>query len=889
MRAAAVSVFLFLNNCDVGIAQETTGGIIGRVVAQDGSPLADVEVVAGSPVLLGPREGVTTTRGSFSLLTLPPGPYSVWIRRVGYRPVRFEQVPVRLGTTTTLGDIQLQLQTIVLPELVISAEGAVLDPTSAAAGTTLPATTFEALPTERSYLSIATIAPQANVSYIGDGPNISGATGLENAYFIDGVNVTDPHLANRATNLPYNFVQEVQLKTGGFEAEYGRALGGIVNVVTPSGGNQLTGQAFGFYTGSGLAGARRAGLLDADVSGGSEFDVGLSVGGALKRDRAWFFGAYNKARLSEDVTIPGFGLQEAQRRSDLFAGKLTWQPQAQTTLVLSAFGDPTTRRVIGPFTTALGTPASLDNIDPFLGNFRSGGLNISVQGRHQADRRVLLEATLSRLSRHDKEEGATERGRTEPLYLDLSTGRWSGGFGHVRDWRSRRTAARVVGTVLLATHSIKVGAEYENNRLDQAWRVTEPGITGIVLVPAGPVTDWRALYLNAVGRVRNRLLSFFVQDSWLAAAWLRLNYGLRWDGQYLVGSDGRTAQTITGQLQPRLGIVTHWGLETLSASYARYYEQLPTGFAVRHYIPTRNGFYLYDQDPALGSSPRDSFDFTAPVTAEVPGLSGQYIDEWSVGYAREVAKAVKVGVRGVYRTLGEAISHGHPDVSSPGGFMGNPGRGALDFLPPFKRRYTAIELTLGGRMSRGVELSAAYVLSRSWGNYPGLYDSDIEGENPNAPQSSGFPEQVPNSWGPLPNDRPHVFKLFGSAQLTRQFQLGVFATWQSGTPLNELGALPNLPASDVFLSARGSAGRAPSLWDLNFRSTYALPPAGSVASRIVLDVFHVGSPRRAVSFDQVHYQDADPSGNQILPNPNYLRPTRYQPPMSARLGLLADF
>ena len=444
--------------------------------------------------------------------------------------------------------------------------------------------------------------------------------------------------------------------------------------------------------------------------------------------------------------------------------------------------------------------------------------------------------------------------------------------------------------MLLATHTLKIGAEFEDNRLDQTWQVTGPGITGIVFVPAGPVTDWRAVYLHDVGRVHNKVLSLFVQDSWIAAKWLRLNYGLRWDGQYLVGYDGRTAQTLTGQLQPRVGIVTHWGLETLSASYSRSYEQLPTGFAVRHYVPTRNGFYFYDQDPALGSNPRDSFDFSAPVTPEVPGLEGQYADEWTIGYAREVAKAVKVGVRGVYRTLGEVISHGHSDVSSPGGFMGNPGRGALEFLPPFKRRYTAIEVTLGGRMTSSVELSAAYVLSRTWGNYPGLYDSDIEGENPNAPQASGFPEQVPNSWGPLPNDRPHVFKLFGSAQITRELRFGVFASWQSGTPLNELGALPNLPASDVFLSLRGSAGRGPSLWDLNFRSTFVLPAvARSVASRIVLDVFHLGSPRRAVSFDQVHYQDVDENGTQILPNPNYLKPTRYQPPMSVRLGLIADF
>jgi hypothetical protein len=889
MRAAGLSVLLFLINYCLGTAQETTGGLIGRVVTASGLPIADAQIMASSPRVLGSRDGLTTDRGIFRLPALPAGAYSVSIRRVGYRPIRFEQVPVRLGLTTTLGDIQLEPQTINLPEVVVSGEGAVLDPTSAAGGTVLSAATFEALPTDRSFRSIATIAPQANVSYIGDGPNISGATGLENAYFIDGVNVTDPHLANKSTNLPYNFVQEIQIKTGGFEAEYGRALGGIVNVVTPSGSNELRGHAFGFFTSSGLAGTPRQGLLDADVSGGTEFDAGLSVGGPLVRDRAWFFGAYSRARLTEDVAITGFGTQEGNRQSHLFAGKLTWQPQTQTTLVLSIFGDPTERRVIGPFTTALGTPASLQNIDPFLGEFRSGGTNLSVQARHQAGRRLVLEAALSRLNRHDKEEGATERGRTEPLYIDLSTGSWSGGFGHLRDWHSRRTAGKVTGTIMLATHAVKVGAEYEDNRLDQAWRVTEPGLTGIVLTPAGPVSDWRAVYLHAVGRVRNRVLSLFLQDSWIAATWLTLNYGLRWDGQYLVGFDGSTSQTVTGQFQPRIGIVTHWEREMLSASYARYYEQLPTGFAVRHYIPDRNGFYFYDQDPASGSPPRDSFDFSAPVTPEVRGLKGQHVDEWSIGYARGVAKAVRLGVRGVYRTLGEAISHGYPDVSSPQEFMGNPGRGNLSFLPPFKRRYTAIELTIGGRVSRGVELFAAYVLSRSWGNYPGLYDSDIEGENPNVPQSSGFPEQVPNSWGPLPNDRTHVFKLFGSAQITRDLELGLFSSWLSGTPLNEFGALPNLPASDVFLSPRGLVGRTPSLWDVNFRGTYVLPRVIGSVARIVLDVFHVGSPRRAVSFDQVHYQDVDPSGSQILANPNYLKATRFQPPMSARLGVTADF
>jgi hypothetical protein len=132
-------------------------------------------------------------------------------------------------------------------------------------------------------------------------------------------------------------------------------------------------------------------------------------------------------------------------------------------------------------------------------------------------------------------------------------------------------------------------------------------------------------------------------------------------------------------------------------------------------------------------------------------------------------------------------------------------------------------------------------------------------------------------------------KLLGSTKVTRDLTLGAFATWQSGTPLNELGAIHQLPPFDVFLRPRGTAGRAPNLWELNFRGTYTLPIRGGITSRLILDVFNVGSPRGAVSFDQVHFQEVDQNGEQIVPNPNYLRPTRYQPPMSVRFGLIADF
>src|SRR2546425_12247438 len=90
--------------------------------------------------------------------------------------------------------------------------------------------------------------------------SIGGATGLENAYFIDGVNVTSPHLGGPGVLpvsdfvLPYNFVRTVEVKEGGYDARYGRAIGGTVNAVTYSGGNAFEGSVFAFFTNSALTG-----------------------------------------------------------------------------------------------------------------------------------------------------------------------------------------------------------------------------------------------------------------------------------------------------------------------------------------------------------------------------------------------------------------------------------------------------------------------------------------------------------------------------------------------------------------------------------------------------------------------------------------------------------
>ena len=221
---------------------------------------------------------------------------------------------------------------------------ALIDPRSTATGVNLTDTQFEILPIDRNYIAMVQLSPQSSPSFYGDGTNVSGATGIENRYFIDGAEVTDPWLGISGAQLPYNFVREVQVRSGAYEAEYQSSLGGIVNVVTYSGGNETHGQVFGFYTNNRFSGSSRLALGEAPRGSFSEYDVGFSLGGPIAHDRLWYFIAYNPRFQSEVVPVPGQPDQDARATTHMFASKLTWGVDEANLITFTFLGDPTAQR-----------------------------------------------------------------------------------------------------------------------------------------------------------------------------------------------------------------------------------------------------------------------------------------------------------------------------------------------------------------------------------------------------------------------------------------------------------------------------------------------------------------------------------------------------------------
>lgn len=894
MRVPPMFAFLLVAGvAERTAAQETTGNLEGLVRARGEGPLPGVQVVVTGPSLPGSRTSPTDSDGYFRVLRLPVGTYTVQLTRIGVRELIVRDVTVHLGTTTTLGELELEPVAVQLDALVVQADQAVLDPRSTTVGAVLDASTFERLPTGRDYKSIVPLLPHANASYYGDEVNVGGATGVENIYRIDGVNVTNPGTGlgpgvGRETTLPYNFVKEIQLQTGGYEAEYGKSLGGIINVVTHSGGDEFEANAFGFFSHSALRTSERRGLLDADVRRAAAYDIGLSLGGPIARRRLWFFTAYNPRFERREIAIPGLDPENDRQTTHSFAGKLTWRAGENTDLVFTALGDPTIRRRVGPPPLPGVAPVAVENVDVALGKLTTGGVNLSLRGRTAPSQQVLLEGAVSRYASKELTRGETERGQTEPLFQDVTTGIWSGGYRPELDVRNRRTSAKLASTFFFGAHTIKVGGEYESGRTSVFWDNGDPGL----IVQSGP-NAFQALSVKLDQASRYRVPAVHVQDSWRVTRRLTLNAGLRWEGLYFLGAGDSVGQSINDQWQPRAGFTLQLGdlgSQKIFGAVGRFYQQLPAKLSVDGHNQGDVRGFLYDQDPRdPGVSPLVEViivDPEGPVQAKVEDLEGEHLDELTVGYERALGDRIRLGVHAIHRTLRAAVGVGF----DPDQRFGNVGRGELSFLPEPKRDYTALGITVARAGTAKLSFLASYVLSRSWGNYTGLFASDQGVSNPNYNFSLQLSEQAVNSTGRLPNDRPHVFKLLGSYRFDFGLTAGAFFTVQSGTPLNEFGS-SWAAFRPVFLVPRGSAGRTPAIWDLNLRFTYPLQRIGTgrTPGSLILDIEHIGSPRNAVWVEQVRFGGLDDEGNQIAPNPGFGKALAHQPPMTLRLGFQTSF
>jgi outer membrane receptor protein involved in Fe transport len=386
-----IFAFTILTLCVIGAWAQTvtTGSISGVVADQSGAAIPDIAVTATSPNLIQPQSATSGPDGHYLILNLPPGKYMITAEaQKGFARFQQSNIDVNLGKTSP-GDVQLKVASVEA-EISVTA-GAPLELAETTTGNNVSTDQFSNFPTQRTVQGLYTLAPSVTRSGLRDAtgrdrdPSVSGSSGPENNYILDGVSVADPAFGGGGANLPFEFIQEVEIKTNGFGAEYGKSTGGVFNVVTKSGGNDVHGDVFGYGTSQGLVRAvNNFSFTGASANGFSEADIGGDVGGPIKKDKLWYFAAVNPqwrtnyyltqtfhSPVSNKVTIP------------FYAVKGTWAITNKNILTLSTFSDFTK---IDGFLSTIGnvvtnTCCSGFGSDPnaFQGKSERGGHNYAFR------------------------------------------------------------------------------------------------------------------------------------------------------------------------------------------------------------------------------------------------------------------------------------------------------------------------------------------------------------------------------------------------------------------------------------------------------------------------------------------------------------------------------
>jgi len=292
-------------------AQDQRGSIEGVVKDASGAvlPGATVEADANGRV----TSTVTDAVGLYRFPSLVPGTYRVSANLQGFVAKEVFEVRVGLGQIKKV-DFALPLAGVA-ETVTVTAETPLVDVRQSSRQTNIRAEQIELLPQGRDFTTLVTQAPGANNESKLGGLSIDGASAGENRYIIDGIETTDIQDGTSGQNLITDFVEEVQVKSSGYTAEFGGATGGVVNAVTKSGTNAFHGTATFNFEGSDLEGDRRPtlrqNLSNSDVAeyvnypkdDRTRIEPAFSIGGPLKKDRAWFFAGYQPAMTTIKRTV----------------------------------------------------------------------------------------------------------------------------------------------------------------------------------------------------------------------------------------------------------------------------------------------------------------------------------------------------------------------------------------------------------------------------------------------------------------------------------------------------------------------------------------------------------------------------------------------------------
>ncbi len=305
-----VSIFsVLLLTTAIAFGQVTTGTIEGTVKDSKGGVVPGASVTVAGQTAGYHQTVVANSDGSFRFNNVPVGRYKVTVGAIsGFAETSMEtQVSVE---KTTVADVALGItQSVNTVDVSTDPLGVVLDSTNSKVQTNITSELIEKLPLGQSFTSALKVSPGTNYSSLTGGFSVDGASKAENTFLIDGQEVTSYRYGtlDSVNNIPTALVKEVQIKTGGYEAEHGGASGGVISVITKSGSDQMHGE-FGtqfvtskFQPGNdnitansyGSTTYQRLYAIRSPKAQYLDFYPSASLGGSIVKNHLWYYGIYS--------------------------------------------------------------------------------------------------------------------------------------------------------------------------------------------------------------------------------------------------------------------------------------------------------------------------------------------------------------------------------------------------------------------------------------------------------------------------------------------------------------------------------------------------------------------------------------------------------------------
>lgn len=849
LRAVAGALIALVSHA--GLGQSNVEGYVY------GTAQAGTEVRVENTQTGFTRSATVQNNGSFRTPSVPPGTYKVtFTNSSGATSTR--EITVSIGAGTSIDTANMEVVVVMgqsIPQV---------DMTNTESVTILTAERLEQLPVARDIQQVALLAPgtiQGDEGFLSQSGkpliSFSGASPGENTYYINGLNVTDFRNFLGGATVPFEFYEQFELRTGGYSAEFGRSLGGVINAVSKRGTNEFKYGMSSYWQPESLTSHRPDVYVTNPATGvtqqrydnsddyNSEFQMNVQAGGPIIEDKLFFYalGVVRDVRDDDPVGVTAYGKTEDD--SPFFGGKLDWQISDDHALEYTYMRDDSSMevRTYGYSPDQMGALKAIGTRD-------EGGTTHILRYSGSVTEDLAVSALYGRQERTQSNTNRDAVTGQPCLFVNDARGSqvnplscWdsSNNTGQLSDTTDDRDAYRVDLTYFVGSHAVKLGYDYEKDTSDtdvayeggRGYRYlnTKPGtVFNGEEVPAGVTNLARERFYSIKGSFEQKLSAVFIEDSWQATDRLLLSLGLRNETLENFNKNGEEFLDFGSQLTPRLGFsfdLLGDGKTKLFGNAGRYTMPIATNTNIRFAggeLFTEQYYVLQgvnaDGTPILGPKVGglDTLsDGSVPVPAQSVDseIKPMYQDEFILGIQSALSDKTTVGLKVTHRDLVQAVEDS-AFVDANGNFyyfLFNPGRsvrlqnsdGTYTVIsaeqlgyPEAERKHWAAQLTYDQRFGDSLRLGGSYTWSHTYGNFEGVFQSDVQQDDAGITIDFDTPGLAHFTNGDLPNDRRHVLKTYGTYSPMEDLVLSLNASAASGRPKNARGNCPTDVDPDAY-------------------------------------------------------------------------------------------